>query len=1048
MPAREAPPVRIQFSGGVETKQDPKAVPSTRLLVLENGIFSRATSIRKRNGYEDLGQTIDASASTVSGAFRCAARGDEMLEFTPSRCYSRQTGVSQWTDAGPVYSAAGTDRPLAVTGTQQTQPDQATLLGVTVAAWEDSAGGVWWSAVDSTSGRVYRAATQADALGQSPRCVPAGTNLHVYYAVPSAKSLYVVVVNPLAPSAAVTPLLLTNDLDGTDAIYDACPTSRTSTPSAIAWFESGSTKIRIGYVDGSGVLGTPLLGHPSVITYAASRLAGSPIALAHATIDGANGDRFALAYVSAGPLGITGYFTGGNGVTSPVAIVTGATVYTPTSVQRIAIGFVIDTTAGTKRAWTAWEEAAAAASNRFVKTTSSEITAGASGVVSTLRSVGLASRAFVIGTDVFATFVHDTTYFNTYLTFRISSTVTDGFVPVGRHVPAQAAGAPARKHLSSAHVSDSVARIALPVRERLISENGDKFTETRLRLIQMDFASDNSHQTAIFGQGLYLAAACPLHYDGRIWSEMGFHVGPEVITTVTASGGSMTSSTTYLYRAWYEWTDAQGEIHRGPVSAGTLVTMGGSDTQVTLTLPTLRVTRKPGVRIMVARSKAALTGSTAQLFRVTSMDPSTVGAANGYVLNSTTTDTVSFLDRMSDTTLATFDEIYTDGGVLSNDPAPIGSVIWRGKDRLFATDPSDGSIVRFSQPFLDGYAVQWPPDLFLHVDLKSGSVTAGAARDDQIVIWTERGIYTFSGDGPAEDGTTSELGSGFSKVKTIPSDVGCTDPASIVLIPSGLIFSSDRGIQLCGNDLSVEYIGAPVEAYNAQTVRRATAMPNRTQVVFLTNSGLTLLYDHFFRQWSTFTNHEGLDSVVVSGQYHYLRTDGRMYRETVGSFSDAGTRIRMRLETAWIHMVEYLQGFEKFWNVHILGTWTSAHQLGVQYQTDYTPGWTDSVWFDATGASSSTGWITGAGANTIGAEPISGSEYDTGQYGDGPYGGTGPGEYAWRLDLHETGQSIQFRFEDFEATGFAGASFELTELVITGQVLGTVRRPMTAGRSA
>jgi hypothetical protein len=173
-----------------------------------------------------------------------------------------------------------------------------------------------------------------------------------------------------------------------------------------------------------------------------------------------------------------------------------------------------------------------------------------------------------------------------------------------------------------------------------------------------------------------------------------------------------------------------------------------------------------------------------------------------------------------------------------------------------------------------------------------------------------------------------------------------------------------------------------------------------------------------------------------------------MYRETVGSYTDAGTRIRLRIETAWIHMQEHLQGFQSFSYIHLLGTWTSEHQLGIQYQTDYTPGWTDPVWFDATGASSSSGWITGANANTIGIEPITGTEYDSGNYNDGPYGGTGLGEYAWRLDLYETGQSIQLRFEDFEAEGFAGPSFELTELVMVGQVLGNARRPMTAGRSA
>jgi hypothetical protein len=560
----------------------------------------------------------------------------------------------------------------------------------------------------------------------------------------------------------------------------------------------------------------------------------------------------------------------------------------------------------------------------------------------------------------------------------------------------------------------------------------------------MDFASGLSHQMAEFGRGLYLGAACPMHYDGRIWTELGFHVGPEVVSVAKAIGGSMTVSTTYEYRFWYEWTDSQGEIHPGPVSTGTLVTMGVADTQVTITLPTLRVTLKPGVRIMVARSLAGSTGNASQLFRASSLDPTTSGAANGFVANSTTTNTVTFIDRLSDTTLQTFDGLYTDGGILSNDPAPLGSAIARGKDRLFASDPSDGSIVRYSQPFADGLGVQWPPELFLRIDPPAGTVVALATRDDRVIVWTDQAIFTFAGEGPAQDGTTTETG--FSKVQPIPSDVGCADPESIILTPRGHVFKSAKGIYLLGNDFTVSYVGAPVEAYNAQTVRRATVLPDRTQVVFLTDSGTTILWDYLFDQWSTFTNHEGYDSAVVEGAYHYLRTDGRMFRETIDEFSDAGTRIRLRLETAWLHMLEHLQGFQRFFNIHILGTWLSAHQLGVQYQTDYTPGWSDSVWFDGTASSTSAGWITGS--NTVGFETIAGTAYGVGEYGDGVYGGTGPGEYAFRLDLYDTGQSIQLRFEDFEATDVTGPSFRLAELVITGGVLGNVRRPMTTGRSA
>lgn len=1033
MPALREQVQRFRFSGGIETKADPKTVPATQLLALENGVFSKAGTIKKRNGYESL--------VTIPGARRLAVRDNaELLAFTVSRSVSLQAGADQVSDAGPVYSAIGKDRPLVRTGTQQTSPDHATLRGVTVAAWEDSRGGVWWSTMDETTSRVLAAPTQADPAGQTPRCVPCGTNLHIYYAVPAQRRIMVLVVDPANPAAAVVPQILVSDLDTASPAFDAAPTHRRRSPAAIAWLENSTTSIRVGYVDQSGVLGNSVTGQPFVLTFPAARDVGSPLALAFRDVDGGVGDVFAVGLVSGGMTALFSF--SGGGPSSPIASLSGGpssrAVANP---QRMAIAMT-DASHG----WIATEDGAAQPSNRLVIVQRFAIDTGLSVASSILRSAGLASRAFAMGGEVFAAVVHDTTFFNTYLTFRLSGSFPNqdaAFVPVGRHLPGTAAGASTRKHLPSAHVVGSKVAIALPMRERLVSESGDKFTETGLRLVSMDFDSSSSHQCAQLGRGLYLAGACPMHYDGRAWTELGFHVGPELIVAAPGTGGSMTSSTKYEYHAWYEWTDAQGEIHRGPISPGLLVTMGASETQVTLTLPTLRLTLKRNVRIMVARSLAAKTGKTAQRFRVSSLDPSTTGSPNGYIANDPTLDTVTFVDRMDDAALESFDELYTDGGIFSNDPAPIGAVIARGKQRLLASDPSDGSIVRYSQQLAEGYGVEWPPDLLLRVDPAGGDVTAIAVRDDRAIIWQERAISTFSGDGP--DGAGA---GGFSAVQLVPGDIGCTDPASVLVTSQGFLFKSEKGIYLLANDFSLVYIGAPVEAFNGQAVRRATAMPRRTQLVFLTDDGLTLLYDYLFGQWSTFTNHEGLDSAVANGNYYYLRSDGQVFRETIGQFSDAGQRITLTIETAWLHMLDYLQGFNKFFVMSLLGTWISPHQLGVQYQTDYTPGWTDSVWYDATGVSSSAGWVTGTGAKPIGEEPIAGTVYGEGEYGAGPYGGEPPGLYEWRLDLYEKGESIRFRFQDFEADGSTGASFELTELVLTGAAIGPVRRPTRPARSA
>ncbi len=1037
--------VAFKFAGGVETKMDSKAVPPVRLLALENGIFSGAISIKKRNGYTPLARVIDGDTDLISGAKRLAARDAELLQFTANRCYSKQTGTDQWTDAGALIAANGIERFAVNTSSQQTMPDHASSGGVTVHAWEDSRGGVYWTVVDATHGGIYRAATQANATGQRPRCVAVGDALHVYYAVPAQRQVCVLIVNPSTPSAEVTEQVVVSDLDTTNPVYDACATPRDGTPALIVWQEHATTNVRTGYITAGGILGAPANGHPSVHRVAADLVTGSPVACAYRYVDGDDGDFILLSYVmDTLTAGVVRVMSAG---TSAVAIGTtslntSVAYDNPTSVQRIALTDADDI------AWAVFEEAAAEPSERFcvvnnVVGPTAELGGGTNaGTEQTIRSVGLASRGFHAGADedTFAVFVHDTTYFNTYLTLRLSD-----FAPVGRHLVASANGAPARTHLSTVHVSDNVATVALPYRTRLESEDNDKFSATGVALVTLDFDSEDTHQTAQLSRGLYLAASCPQHYDGRLWTEQGFHVGPEHIETALGSGGSLTVSSTYLYKVWYEWTDAQGEIHRGPESVGTAVSTG-ANTQVTLTVPTLRVTRKENVRICVARS---LPGQTSRMWRVTSLDPTTDGDVNGYLTNDITIDSLDLIDEMSDATLILQEEIYTVGGILSNDPVPLGSHVAAGRNRLFFTDALSGSVVRFSQRVATGFGLEIAPELQHDVDPKGGDITALAVMDDVVYAFKAAAIFAFNGDGPFENGTTSNSNSlsGFSSSQIIEDGVGCTDPSSIVLTPQGLMFKSVKGIYLLSRSREVTYVGAPVEAYNAQNVRRAVSLPDRPGVLFLTDSGSTLYYDHMFQQWSTFTNHEGYDAAVAGGVFHYLRTNDVVFRETLGEHSDGGTRIVLRFETAWLHLLEHLQGFQRFWKLLLLGTWSSPHQLAISHRMNYDEAWSEPYYLDATGDSSSSGWITGDSANEIGEDSILGTDYGEGAFGEGAYGGSGPDVYQWRYGIHEDGQAVQFRFEDFEKAGLAGASFELTEMTIVGGVKKPDMRPFAGSRS-
>jgi hypothetical protein len=135
----------------------------------------------------------------------------------------------------------------------------------------------------------------------------------------------------------------------------------------------------------------------------------------------------------------------------------------------------------------------------------------------------------------------------------------------------------------------------------------------------------------------------------------------------------------------------------------------------------------------------------------------------------------------------------------------------------------------------------------------------------------------------------------------------------------------------------------------------------------------------------------------------------------------------MVLETAWIKLVPYLQGWSRFYHAHLIGERTSAHSIRFRYQTSYMNGWSPPITQD---------WTT-----------ASGSPYGDGDYGDGEYGGSPEDVYQFRIHIGETGQAIRFRFEDIEPTDEFGSSFELSELLLTGGVKLNAVRPLAAGRT-
>ena len=365
----------------------------------------------------------------------------------------------------------------------------------------------------------------------------------------------------------------------------------------------------------------------------------------------------------------------------------------------------------------------------------------------------------------------------------------------------------------------------------------------------------------------------------------------------------------------------------GDSGAAETITVAGPISSVDLDVPTLRMTYK------LAPNPVRIVGyrwSTAQqiYYQFTSLTTP--------VINNVTIDSVTIHDGNSDAAILGNVILYTTGGVVEDiaPPASVASALFN--NRLFLIDAEDRNLLWFSKQVIESVPVEFSDLLTIYVAPTTGAqgstgpMTALSAMDDKLIIFKKDAIYYINGSGPDNTGANST----FSDAVFITAAVGCANPNSIVLMPNGLMFQSDKGIWLLGRDLSTSYIGAPVEAYNTQVVVGAQTIPGTNQVRFILDNNQTLMYDYYFNQWGTHTNILAVSSTLYRGVHTYLNSAGQVLQETQGTYVDNSTPVLMSLVTSWIN-VAGLQGFERFYFMFLLGTYFTPFKLNVQMAYDY-----------------------------------------------------------------------------------------------------------------
>lgn len=1003
--------IGVPLVAGLDTKTDEKILPVGQLTNLENGVFTKHGAIKKRPGYDVLKAETVASAA-ISGGRMLATLNDELLQMTGSKIYSYSEAVDRWIDKGAIESVVVSSRTVSKLRTQQTVGDVATSNDITVTVWEDSRGTARYSIVNEATGASYYNDQSLGSNTTRPRVVAVGDVIHIYFLDTGATAVKLLKIVPTAIDTSVA-TAATSLFTNVRATLPCLDVDVYGTRVALLYTKTANEVILCS-VNTSGTV-----SNTTTISDAANYCIGVAVHPTQPRIG------VVIASTAGGVIGRI--YDTSYGLLRTATMQTA----TATTYRNITCAWEISQTSTYEYNLVAfWEKAASAVADGYLYfTQKASLTDGATAVVvgaDFKKHSVLASKAFATSDRVYVHLAHSSTLQSTYFLVR-----SDG-VTIARILPGVAGGATSLAAAGSntphlPHVSDTgdgwiwcgIYKTRLESTASSTSDN-PVYTEKGIKLIKVDFDSDASHRWTQIGNTLYVSGGFIWQYDGHSAVEAGFHLYPELPSTaaVRSNGtGSMNLDTalttpSYSYRVYYEWVNAKGEREQSSFAGAVSVTFQASDDTVTLTIPTLSFTEKlsprTNVAIAVYRTEANPSDDS-PFYRVSSLDPTATGN-NGFLFNDPTTDTVTFVDGLQDTAttgsmgaLITQELDYQNTGELDNITPPPFSVFAAGKGRVFLAGFEDPNLILYSKIGTAGKCLEFNDALTIKCDEDGGPVTGMAVLNESLVIFKRRRVYVLDGDGPTNLGI-----GGFNTPALVTSDAGCVNQKSISVVPDGLVFQSEKGIYLLTQSRQLVYVGAPVEAYNNQTITGAVLSAKTNQVRFLVDDGRALVYDYLFRAWSTWTNHEGAASCLWQGDYAYLSGSGEVFVENEAKWTDGSAPYQMVIESAWIRVGD--QGMQRCREMAILSDYRSEHNLRVSIAYDYEPSYTHEV--------------------TINPQNFMNTSFygDGDPYGDdGYYGGEGSAVYQARIAMaRQKCQSFKVKIVDIPTGDTPGESLSVT----------------------
>lgn len=448
--------------------------------------------------------------------------------------------------------------------------------------------------------------------------------------------------------------------------------------------------------------------------------------------------------------------------------------------------------------------------------------------------------------------------------------------------------------------------------------------------------------------------------------EMGFLDMPNGAATVSGTAGILNGSYKYIFV--FKYTDALGNVHYSRTNGPYAVVPSNKKVDITATWPAVTNREREGeMPNVICEVYRTLVGGTRYYWLTSSR------RGDGFNPPAATFGYFAYADNIADATIAVRQELFRQPGLLGSPVdrycPPASGIICQHKDRLFFADPLGQGRMFFTSFFVDSEGPWCNPLMTVYCHGGSGPITGAVSMDGRLVVFKRNAIFIIDGDGPGEN-----AGSGTEyTVQRLSCEFGCTDSRSIVSTPVGIMYRSDRGIEMITRSLQVQFIGERIKRTTAEypfpmgaCFDKDTGHANMLVAKVESDAGVAdctvLAYNTVQDCWSekriravsgydeflhTVAGQTKADSSgYIHDQVFYLTASDIFYENPVSGL-DYASPVPQVMETGWVK-VSGLNGRQRIYSAIVLLKRRNAHDLKLSLAYNGVESYTQHVTFPAT----------------------------------------------------------------------------------------------------